>query len=225
MATGAGRSAEAGYREARAGRRRGQAATAGTLVVAAALLFAGVDTRSWWPLTLGLVAALAGWRIWPRDDPERWLRGSAGEQATAVILAGLPRRWVVLHDRALPHSRANVDHLVIGRSGVWVIDTKTYRAPLSVSRGQVWAGDFAVPTEAAAWEADTVADLLDVDVDPIVAVHGEGLRRRGKRCQGVRVVPADGLVRRLRRRGRRRLTRAEVAEIGRRAAALLPAYR
>jgi hypothetical protein len=200
--------------------------SAGLIVVAVAMAAAGVHGRSWWPLGVSLAAALAGWSVWPRDDPERWQRGSAGERATAAILAGLPgRRWVVLHDLALPHSRANVDHLVVGRSGVWVIDTKTYLAPLSVSRGRVWAGDYAVPTEAAAWEADTVADLLDVDVIPVVAVHGEGLRPRGKRCQGVRIIPADRLVHHLSRRGRRRLTRAEVAELRRRAAALLPAYR
>ncbi len=33
---------------------------------------------------------------------------------------------LVLHDRRLPGSRANIDHLVITASRVWVIDTKRY---------------------------------------------------------------------------------------------------
>jgi hypothetical protein len=224
--TDAGRSAAAGHREARAARGSGRAATAGLLILSTALAGAGAAERSVWLVALGLACGFWAWRTWPRDDPERWLRGSAGERATATLLAQLPsRRWVVLHDRALPHSRANLDHLVIGRSGVWLVDTKTYRAPLSVSRGWVWAGDYAVPTEAVVWEAERVADLLDIDVTPVVAVHGEGLRPRGKRCGGVRVVPAYRLAHRLRRRGRRRrLTRSEVNDLGRRAATVLPPY-
>jgi Nuclease-related domain len=37
---------------------------------------------------------------------------------------------VVLHDRAIPHRRANIDHIAVVASGVWVIDTKHYRGRL-----------------------------------------------------------------------------------------------
>jgi hypothetical protein len=229
----AGRSAAAGYWEARALRRKRRAASVGLWLLCAVVLAAGA-----WAgrgagrglvviAAVGLVVGLGAWRIWPRDDPDRWLRGSAGERATASLLAGLARRrWIVLHDRALPYGRANVDHLVIGPSGVWVVDTKAYRAPLVVSRGRVWAGEHAVPTDPAARQAAQVAEVLDVEVVAIVAVHGDGLRRRGKRCGAVWVVPADRLIKRLRRRGRRRrLTRAQVADLGRRAAVDLAPYR
>jgi hypothetical protein len=177
----------------------------------------------------GVAAALAAWRRWPRDDPARWLRGAAGEQATAALLARLPRRrWTVLHDRAVPGSRANLDHVVIGPTGVWVVDSKAYRAPLRIRRGRVWAGSRPVPTGAVAWEAERVGERLGVDVTPIVAVHGDGLRRRGRRSDGVRVVPASGLLRRLRRgrlrRRRRVLGRDEAAEVARRAAQRLPPH-
>jgi hypothetical protein len=39
-------------------------------------------------------------------------------------------RGVVLHDRALPHGRANIDHLAVVASGIWVIDTKHFRGRL-----------------------------------------------------------------------------------------------
>jgi hypothetical protein len=135
----------------------------------------------------------------------------------------------VLHDRAVPGSRANLDHVVIGPTGVWVVDSKAYRAPLRIRRGRVWAGSRPVPTEAVAWEAERVGELLGVDVTPIVAAHGDGLRRRGRWSDGVRVVPASGLLRRLRRprrlgRGRRVLGRDDAAELARRAARVLPPH-
>src|SRR5699024_9308893 len=34
---------------------------------------------------------------------------------------------VVLHDRRIPGSRANIDHIVVTAGGVWVIDAKRYR--------------------------------------------------------------------------------------------------
>ena len=37
---------------------------------------------------------------------------------------------MVLHDRALPHGRANIDHLAVVASGIWVIDTKHFRGRL-----------------------------------------------------------------------------------------------
>jgi hypothetical protein len=58
-----------------------------------------------------------------------------------------------------------------------------------------------------------VAERLAVPVRPLIVVHGRGLRRRGRRCGGVRVVPANGLLRRL-ERGHRRLYPAEIADLG-----------
>ena len=123
------------------------------------------------------------------------------------MLDRLPaRRWAVRHDLAVPGSRANVDHLVIGPSGVWVIDTKTTRAPVRAGWRTVRVGDHRLDTGPAQWEAEVSADRLGAAVRPLIVVHGEGLRRRGGRTGGVRVVPAAGLLGRL-RRGRRRLDR------------------
>ena len=153
----------------------------------------------------GLVSATAWWgaaRVRPEPDPERWLRGAAGERATAALLADLPRRFVVGHDLALPGSRGNIDHVVIGPSGVYVIDSKAYRRRLRVRGGSVWAGEFLVETAPAASQARRVAGVAGVPVTPIIAVHGSGLRRRGVDDGGVWVVPA-GRVAAVVLRGRR----------------------
>ncbi len=63
-----------------------------------------------------------------------------------------------LHDRSVPGTRANIDHLVVVPSGVWVIDTKHYRGRIERHRtgvlglrsGLFVAGRDAGPLVAAA---------------------------------------------------------------------------
>lgn len=56
-----------------------------------------------------------------------WLTGAVGEEMVAAALDARCRDGAtVMHDRARPRSRANIDHLVIAPTGVWVIDTKRY---------------------------------------------------------------------------------------------------
>ena len=38
----------------------------------------------------------------------------------------------MLHDRRMPHSRANIDHIAVAASGVYVIDAKRYRGKIKV---------------------------------------------------------------------------------------------
>lgn len=215
----AGTSATEGYRREVAARRR---------ALARCTLFAGAAALAGWLAwvsagmtrtaalaaagTAGIVALAAR----PRPDPQRWLRGAAGEAATAGLLEGLPeRKWAVLHDLRVPGSRSNVDHLVIGPTGVWAVDTKTTRGRVSWSLFRVRFGSRPLDTGPARWEAEVLSDRLGVRVRPVVAVHGEGtLPRRGVRRSGVRVVLAADLVPRL-RRGRRRLRRSEVRDLAR----------
>ena len=39
---------------------------------------------------------------------------------------------MLLHDRCIPGSRANIDHLAVAPSGVWVIDAKKYNGKVEV---------------------------------------------------------------------------------------------
>jgi hypothetical protein len=230
----AGRTAGEGYVEARRAVRRRRVEVVVSLtvaVLAAALAVLTARGRSG-PFTaaapvlvgIGVVATAVACLRRPRPDPERWLRGAAGEVATAEILDGLGRRrWAVLHDRRLPGSRANVDHLVIGPRGVWVVDSKAFRAPVRAGWHRVDVGGRRLEVDAVQWEASVVADRLGLEVRPLVVVHGLGLPRRGRRCDGVRVLPAASLLRHLRRHGTgARLGRADVREVARRAHAALP---
>src|SRR5205085_1810838 len=57
-----------------------------------------------------------------------WASGAAGERRVAERLAVLAGEDVLLlHDRRIPGTRANIDHLAVGPAGVYVIDAKRYR--------------------------------------------------------------------------------------------------
>jgi Nuclease-related domain len=149
----------------------------------------------------GLAAMAAGWglRFRPSTDAVAWRRGAAGERRTARLLEPLERHgWAILHDLALPGSRANLDHLVIGPGGVFAIDSKQYRGRLQLDAvGKLWHGRYplAPALRAASWEADRAAQVLPDPgmVVPIVAVHGARVPWGKVVVEGVPVVPARRL--------------------------------
>lgn len=65
------------------------------------------------------------------DDPQStkaWQQGATGEEALGRRLNDLASdRLLVLHDRRIPGSRANIDHLAVTPSGVFVIDAKRFK--------------------------------------------------------------------------------------------------
>jgi hypothetical protein len=73
-----------------------------------------------------------------------WRRGAAGERHAARILGRLGRRgYWLLNDLQVPRSKANLDHLLIGPTGVFYVDAKSGRAPCG------WAVTGACGTTAA----------------------------------------------------------------------------
>jgi hypothetical protein len=62
-----------------------------------------------------------------------WERGSVGESKLAAALGKIDRDDVIfLHDRAVPGSRGNIDHIVVAPSGVYVVDAKRYKGRVEV---------------------------------------------------------------------------------------------
>ncbi|MGE5689249.1 MAG: nuclease-related domain-containing protein, partial [Pseudomonadota bacterium] len=57
---------------------------------------------------------------------ERWAKGARSEAAVGLALEQLRPEFLVLHDIAQP-GEGNVDHLVAGPTGVYVIETKHRR--------------------------------------------------------------------------------------------------
>jgi len=68
------------------------------------------------------------------DEPQStraWERGSMGERKLAEALAGLPD-IKLLHDRRVPGTKGNIDHVVIAPAGVFVVDAKFYKGMIQI---------------------------------------------------------------------------------------------
>ena len=205
-----GGSAMAQYRRWRATDRRSWQATlpqrlAGVLAagVAAALLTVVVTGPGLARFT-GPIAALAlAWllRFHPSPATVAWRHGAQGERRTARLLAPLERRgFQIFHDLAVPGSGANVDHVVVGPTGVFVIDSKRYRGQLRYLGGQLWHGGRTLDRTLATlwWEATQVAETLgfgpDLHVYPVLCVHLARLPRHHELLvDGVPVLAAAAL--------------------------------
>jgi hypothetical protein len=150
-----------------------------------------------WAGVLGLAAAaLVGWRLRfrPSEQVTAWRRGAAGERRTARLLDRLTRDgYVVFHDLAVPGSSANVDHLVVGPSGVFVIDSKQWTGSVQQGAdGLVWHNHYRLDRTLAtvSWEAQIISRLLGTQAVALLCVHGAHVHGGGVEAHGVAIVPA-----------------------------------
>jgi hypothetical protein len=80
--------------------------------------------REKWGRFGGVAVALSS----EKQSTTAWARGAVGEELLGARLDSMRSDDVaVLHDRRLPRSRANIDHIVVTRTGVWVVDAKRYK--------------------------------------------------------------------------------------------------
>jgi hypothetical protein len=84
-----------------------------------------------------LGAALPVLKLLPTPQHiDAWRSGAAGERAVGIRLDRLrPTGVFTVHDRRVPGSTANIDHIAVSPAGVFVIDTKNVAGKVSVSRG------------------------------------------------------------------------------------------
>jgi hypothetical protein len=229
----AGASAHARYRIMRAEHRQERVVARLALAGVAGLMAAGLF--DWLPGMSVAIAVLLAHTLYLRIKPNpvtRWRRGAAAERRTGRHLSRLdPAYFHVLHDRALPDaSRTNLDHLVVGLTGVYAIASRTW-PPLTRLRAddRLWAGPrpmtrlLARTKGAARTVADRLADDLghDVEVTAIIAVHGTRLPHAGILFDGVTLHRAKR-VQRLIQRQPAVFTTVQVAAIAAAAERILP---
>jgi len=75
-----------------------------------------------------------------RDIAASWGKGSDGESKLAAFLGRKVGEGVIpLHDRLIPGTKGNIDHILVAPTGVWVVDAKAYKGKV-VKRetGPIW---------------------------------------------------------------------------------------
>lgn len=182
---------------------------------------ARVDEK--WGRLAGLVKFLS-------DDPQStqaWARGAEGERRLASHMEReLGDKAVFLHDRK--YGRANLDHLVIASSGIWIVDAKSYTGRVEYRNVGGWLGpadnriyvggrDKTRLATSLGWQVEAVQEALgelDVVLHPVLCfVNGEnwGVLQKPFRHEGVLVTWAGELVKRIATPGDMELDRLETA--------------
>jgi hypothetical protein len=123
------------------------------------------------------------------DGPQStgaWAKGARGERELAASLEGVSD-VVVLHDRKVPGTRGNIDHLVIASAGLFVVDAKRYDGRLQIrdkgglfrtdERLYVGGRDCSRLADNMAWQVSAVETLLEsvehkVAVTPVLCFLG-----------------------------------------------------
>lgn len=182
-------------------------------------------------LTLAVLAAIADAVIRSRASAASSAEGftSGAQRRTKRELAKLERSgYRSLHVRSIPGSRDVIDHLLIGPTGVYAIDSEQWdkRLPVRTKNArQLWHGPFSQKErlEHARWEAAQASRLIGdalgepIEVRPAMVVYGPQIPWGVATIRDVDVFGADRLRKYLRRHsaGARapRLTASEVERI------------
>ena len=81
----------------------------------------------------GKLGAIAKFFSEPPQNEVSWKTGAEGEQELSQLLnRKLSETCVVLDDRQIPGSKANIDHIVVAPSGIWIVDAKKYKGRIVV---------------------------------------------------------------------------------------------
>lgn len=166
------------------------------------------------PGSLSVVSLAAGgaagvvlgvWRWKKPSQWRRWLQGAQAESRTGKLLNRLRREgWGVLHDRRIPRSRANLDHVLVHPSGKLLVyvDTKALHAKRAVIRttgDRLMYGPWSLASkvETVAWEADRLREVTGMRTIPVIAVDGGKVNGDSLLFRGVYVVSTSTLLRTL----------------------------
>ncbi len=151
---------------------------------------------------------------------DRAVRGAQGEERVGDLLAQLGDEYHIVHDVVV--GRGNIDHVVVGPTGIFVIETKSHRGKLTEQDGQLRLNgrplekDFLSQGYA---EAMALKEYLhkvsgrEFYVVPYVVFTAAFVSVRGT-PRGVGVIPSKWLVQRI-QGGKGRLDSDEAARVAR----------
>ncbi|GLW65506.1 hypothetical protein Arub01_37500 [Actinomadura rubrobrunea] len=211
---------------------------------AAAAVVIGVVFAVVFDLRVGLTAAIVAViadvvrRARTSSSVAAWQKSSAAERRTERQLRALEKKgYLVLHARAVPRdtegvSDGRIDHLVIGPSGVYAIDSEKWdkRLPVrTLSHRKLFHGPFNKKDrlDEARWEAEQASRMLservgfEVPVQPSVAIYGPSIPWKVMRVRDVDVYAGNQARGYLRRRPKI-LTEADIQRIYQAAQEALP---
>ncbi|MEV0146364.1 MULTISPECIES: nuclease-related domain-containing protein [unclassified Nonomuraea] len=207
------------------------------LLAVAVALVAGFLLADWrLGVTAGVIAAIADavYRARSNSTVPAWRRASVAERRTEAQLRKLERNgYRTLHARAIPGTEAQIDHLVVGPTGVYAVDSEKWdkQLPVRVQMGKkLYHGPFDKKARIAEakMEASAASELIskvygrEVQVVPSLAIYGPAVPWKIMTIRGVDVYEG-GRARKWITKRERALTDAEIERLYEIAAEVLPA--
>ncbi len=132
----------------------------------------------------------------PAEVANRWQQGADGERATADALMKLPSTYRIIHGLKVGAGKGDIDHLVVGPTGVWVIDSKNDAGEFTAGNGTLWKGKYPISQKVESVEAQAryARFALGVDANPVLCFVQAKLPRPAQMVGRVRVVELDALA-------------------------------
>jgi hypothetical protein len=177
-------------------------ATVAVLLIAEAALFA-VAGAWWWPLLLvALIPIVVLARSTLRGgvlDPVGLGRGIQGEERVAGILSGLePEGYRALHEVDI--GRGDADHVLVGPTGVFVIETKEWQGRFYPRHGHLMFNQRSADQVVTQVTAAAIAIRrrlrragIDVWVQAVIASTSASVYKSPLRLGHVTALEADDL--------------------------------
>lgn len=156
----------------------------------------------------------------PSRSTAAWAKGADGEERLGRQLSeNLSDIGHVLHDRKVPKTRGNIDHLVIAPSGIWIVDAKNYAGKVERRHvGGLFTGEDRLYVngrnqtklvEGLGWQRDAVHTVIEPIGFGAVPIHRAlcftdsnwGFRFRAIRINGAIVTWAKDLIDQIREPG------------------------
>lgn len=200
-------------------------------------VIAGILLASWrLGVTAAVLAAIAHTVLRARSNSSvpAWRRASVAERRTEAQLKRLERGgYRTLHARAIPGSDAQIDHLVVGPTGVYAIDSEKWdkRLPVRVqSHRKLFHGPFTQKPrlDEARWEAAQAGELIgealgrEITIVPSLAIYGPAIPWKVLNVREVDVFDGSRVRKWITKR-ERSLTDVEIEKIYEAAERVLPA--
>jgi len=121
------------------------------------ILFFGVAIHFFF-LVLPIIFFAIGVYLWNKS--KTWDIGAEGEESVIRVLQNLDSSFKVVNDVVLPGDRQNIDHVVVGSVGIFVIETKNHNGIIKCNnddwsrekvgrRGTVYTANIGNPSKQA----------------------------------------------------------------------------
>ena len=160
-----------------------------------------IGSRTWlfgMLFVASLISVLMYWKKGLRRV-ESFFRGARGEERVAGVLASLPDSYSVFND--FEASGDHIDHVVVGPTGVFSVETKSWCGSVEIVEGHVLVNGALPsrdPVAQAQREADKVRNAIrkvgfDVTVVPVVCFASDTFAADSVSCGPVKILNSNAV--------------------------------